>query len=283
LTPRDAQPGIGAKEANPVKLTSVLAYLEESPGKRLRPQLVQAAALAVGGEQASTQAHAAAEAIELIHTYSLIHDDLPAMDNDDMRRGRPTLHVAFDEATAILVGDGLQARAFELIACDDGLSTQQRVEIIACLAKASGFDGMVGGQSLDIEATEQTLTLEQLKNIHALKTGALITAALLMGAIAGGADESQRATLGAVGDKIGLAFQIIDDVIDVRSDSATLGKTSGKDAEAGKSTYVALMGLEDAEAAAMQLYEDALALLGEWDANAGELRSLLARMVKRDR
>lgn len=258
-------------------------FVLRNPGKRLRPQLLQAAAQATGGETARDLATAAAEAIELIHTYSLIHDDLPAMDDDDLRRGHPTVHVAFDEATAILVGDGFQAQAFELIANDDNLSAQQRVELIACLAKASGFDGMVGGQALDIEATEKVLTVDQLKRIHALKTGALITAALSMGGIVGEADASQKATLEAIGDKIGLAFQIIDDVIDVRGDSAVLGKTAGKDAAAGKSTYVALMGLEAAEAAAVQLYREAVDLLAPWGPKAEALRLLLSKMVERDR
>lgn len=265
------------------RLKAALEHLREAPGKRLRPQLLQAAAQATGGEKAWEQATTAAEAIELIHTYSLIHDDLPAMDDDDLRRGRPTVHVAFDEATAILVGDGLQAQAFELVATDDNLSAQQRIELVACLARASGFDGMVGGQALDIEATEKTLTVEQLKCIHALKTGALITAALSMGGIVGQANASQKATLEAIGDRIGLAFQIIDDVIDVRSDSAILGKTAGKDAAAGKSTYVALMGLEAAEAAAMNLYAESVDLLAPWGAKAEALRVLLSKMVERDR
>lgn len=264
-------------------ISAALLYLSNSPGKRLRPLLLLAAARATGNERGEALAAAPAEAIELIHTYSLIHDDLPAMDDDDMRRGRPTLHVAFDEATAILVGDGLQAKAFELIANEEKLSAQQRVDLVACLARASGFEGMVGGQGLDIEATEQTLTKEQLKNIHALKTGALITAALVMGGIVGQASRDQKTTLKAMGDKIGLAFQIIDDVIDVRSDSKTLGKTAGKDAAAGKSTYVALMGLEAAEAAAQDLYEESLALIENWGSEADALRELLARMVKRDR
>ncbi|MFT4769104.1 MAG: geranylgeranyl pyrophosphate synthase [Glaciecola sp.] len=267
----------------PDRLNRALAHLAASPGKRLRPRLLQAAASAVGNESGKTLAINAAEAIELIHTYSLIHDDLPAMDDDDLRRGQATLHVAFDEATAILVGDGLQTRAFELIASDEQLSPQQRVDLIVCLTKASGFDGMVGGQGLDIEATEQALTLEQLKNIHALKTGALITAALVMGGIVGQANSAQKITLEAVGDRIGLAFQIIDDVIDVRSDSATLGKTAGKDSAAGKLTYVTLMGLEAAENTATHLYEEALGLIDGWGPEADKLRDLLARMVKRDR
>lgn len=259
------------------------AYAIDALGKRLRPKLLAAAARATGGQSTDSKATASAEAIELIHTYSLIHDDLPAMDDDDLRRGRPTLHVAFDEATAILVGDGLQAKAFELIANDDQLSAEQRVALVQCLAKASGFDGMVGGQGLDIEATEKELSLDELKKIHALKTGALITAALVMGGIVGEASASQIAKLRLVGDKIGLAFQIIDDVIDVRSDSATLGKTAGKDAAAGKTTYVALMGLEAAESAALELYRESLSLIAEWDENTDPLRELLAKMVKRDR
>ncbi|EED30738.1 polyprenyl synthetase [gamma proteobacterium NOR5-3] len=264
------------------QLNRALSHTSTNPGKRLRPQLLQAAARATGNPVSEALAAAPAEAIELIHTYSLIHDDLPAMDDDDMRRGRPTLHVAFDEATAILVGDGLQAKAFELIASEEQLSAQQRIDLVACLAKAAGFEGMVGGQGLDIEATERTLSVEQLKNIHALKTGALITAALVMGGIVGQANPDQKHILKAVGDKIGLAFQIIDDVIDVRSDSTTLGKTAGKDAAAGKSTYVALMGLEAAEAAALALYQESVALIHDWGTEADSLRKLLARMVKRD-
>lgn len=264
------------------RLESARRYASKNTGKRLRPRLLQASAQAIAGETAATLAAVAAEAIELIHTYSLIHDDLPAMDDDDMRRGHPTLHVVYDEATAILVGDGLQAKAYELIATDRQLSTAQRIKLVACLAEASGFDGMVGGQGLDIEATDKALTLEQLQQIHALKTGALITAALVMGGIIGGASNAQQDTLKTIGDKIGLAFQIIDDVIDVRSDSATLGKTAGKDAIAGKSTYVALMGLEAAEAAAMDLYNQSLALIANWGFEADTLRELLARMVKRD-
>ncbi|WP_439100719.1 polyprenyl synthetase family protein, partial [Congregibacter sp.] len=195
---------------NSTHLKKAHSYSIDIPGKRLRPQLLQAAARATGNDAAEALAGPSAEAIELIHTYSLIHDDLPAMDDDDLRRGRPTLHVAFDEATAILVGDGLQAKAFELIANDDALSSEQRVKLIARLARAAGFDGMVGGQGLDIEATDQHLTLEQLKNIHALKTGALITAALVMGGIVGNATKAQLETLESAGDKIGLAFQIID-------------------------------------------------------------------------
>lgn len=265
------------------RLDEALAHLDQSPGKRLRPLLLSAAAVAVGGESVRPGTLAAAEALELIHTYSLVHDDLPAMDDDALRRGHPTLHVAFDEATAILVGDGLQARAFELIATDNTLPPEQRVALVACLAKASGFEGMVGGQSLDMQSTGKTLTLDALKALHAMKTGALITAALEMGGIIGGASTAQREVLCKVGAHIGLAFQIIDDVIDVRSDSATLGKTSGKDAAAGKSTYVSLMGLDAAEREATALHDDALKLIADWGDSADELRALISRLVHRDR
>lgn len=271
------------REPMPSRIAESLDYLAARPGKRLRPRLLLAAAAAVNPSGRASAGQSCADAIELIHTYSLVHDDLPAMDNDDLRRGQPTLHVAFDEATAILVGDGLQARAFQLIATDEGLTPEQRVALIACLAAAAGFDGMVGGQSLDMQATGRDLTLDELKHLHAMKTGALITAALEMGGIVGGADDAQRSTLRAVGERIGLAFQIIDDVLDVRSDSNTLGKTSGKDAEANKSTYVSLMGLEAAEAEAQRLYQEAVELLQTWDSYADGLRGLLKNMVRRDR
>jgi geranylgeranyl pyrophosphate synthase len=264
-------------------LDAALAHLASAPGKRLRPRLLLAAAHACDPAMDAARGEASAEAVELIHTYSLIHDDLPAMDDDAVRRGQATLHVAFDEATAILVGDGLQTRAFELLATDTTLSSEQRVTLIACLARAAGFAGMVGGQSLDMQATNRALGLDELKALHAMKTGALITAALEMGAIVAGAGDARRATLRQVGERIGLAFQIIDDVIDVRSDSATLGKTSGKDAASNKSTYVALLGLDAAEAEALRLYEEACALIDDWGEGAAPLRDLLARMVRRDR
>ncbi|MFT7287549.1 MAG: geranylgeranyl pyrophosphate synthase [Halieaceae bacterium] len=204
------------------------------------------------------------------------------MDDDDLRRGRPTLHVAFDEATAILVGDGLQSLAFESIARDVALTAQQRVELIARLARAAGFAGMVGGQSLDMAATQQQLSLDELKRMHAMKTGALINAALCMGGIIGAASDTQLQTLERVGERIGLAFQIVDDVLDVLGDTATLGKTRGKDAAAGKATYVTLLGLDKARGESARLYEEALDLLQGWSSDADELRALLGKMVKRD-
>jgi geranylgeranyl pyrophosphate synthase len=264
------------------KLDNAVAHLHRAPGKRIRARLVTAAASSLGNPS-EHRAASAAEAIELIHSYSLVHDDLPAMDDDDLRRGQPTLHVAFDEATAILVGDGLQARAFELIASDEQLSAQQRVELIACLAKAAGFDGMVGGQSLDMEATGKQLTLDELKQIHALKTGALITAALEMGGIVAGANGEQRQVLREFGAAVGLAFQVVDDIIDVESDSATLGKTQGKDAASGKVTYVSLLGIDGARAEAARLRAEALRLIEPWGEAAQPLRDLVALIVDRRR
>jgi geranylgeranyl pyrophosphate synthase len=267
----------------PPVLNAALMHLEVAPGKRIRARLLQSASAALGGAATDLRSASAAEAIELIHTYSLVHDDLPAMDDDDLRRGQPTLHVAFDEATAILVGDGLQARAFELIASDRSLSTKQRVELISCLARAAGFEGMVGGQSLDMQATEQRLTLDELKQIHALKTGALITAALEMGGIVADASAEQRQTLRDLGAAIGLAFQVVDDIIDVESDSETLGKTQGKDAAAGKATYVGLLGIEGARAEVARLRETALALIAPWGAAAQPLRDMVTLIVDRQR
>ena len=240
------------------RLVAAIRHVSVTRGKRARGRLLAAAEQALRPPGSESRAAVAAEAIELVHTYSLIHDDLPAM------------------------GDGLQARAFELLAADETLSALQRVDLIACLARAAGFEGMVGGQSIDIEATNRDLDLEELKAMHAMKTGALITAALEMGAIIGEADEDQRGILREVGALIGLAFQIIDDVLDVRSDSSTLGKTSGKDAEANKSTYVKLLGLEAAEAEAQRLHDAALELLADWGTEADELRGLLSQMVRRD-
>lgn len=273
----------GSRREAPARapLDEALQYVQRAPGKRLRPRLLMAAARACSERE--HDAAAPAQAIELIHTYSLIHDDLPSMDDDTLRRGQPTLHVAFDQATAILVGDGMQARAFELIATDTQLTAQQRVELCACLARAAGFGGMVGGQALDMASTNRELSLTELKAMHRMKTGALITAALEMGAIVGEASGAQRSTLVRVGERIGLAFQIIDDVIDVRSDSRTLGKTSGKDAASGKSTYVGLLGLEGAEAEASRLHGEALELVGDWGADAEQLRALLNQIVYRDR
>lgn len=265
-------------------LQAAAQYALSAGGKRIRPCLVYAAGKSVQVTRHPGQAlNFLATAIELIHTYSLIHDDLPAMDDDDLRRGKPSLHKAYDEATAILVGDGLQARAFELIADAPDLSGDQKVRIIKVLAHASGLQGMVGGQYIDISSTGKDLTLEQLQAMHALKTGALIRAALAMGGIAGGATEEQLAALDEYGRHIGLAFQVVDDILDVEGDTATLGKTQGKDGDANKPTYVKLMGLEGAKAEARRLLEAALDSLGGFGDSADHLRGLARYIVERDR
>ncbi len=264
------------------QISSATDYTLGEVGKCIRPVLAFAAHDACGGGSEQGIDNAAC-ALELIHTYSLIHDDLPAMDDDDLRRGRPSLHKAFDEATAILVGDGLQARAFELIADAPGLGAEQKVRMTKVLAAASGFAGMVGGQYVDIQATDSDMTLDELRAMHEMKTGALIRASLALGGIAADAAEEQLAALDSYGRHIGLAFQVVDDILDVEGDSATLGKTSGKDAEANKPTYVKLLGLDGAKAEAQRLLQaglDALEIFGE---SAERLRELARYIVERDR
>jgi geranylgeranyl pyrophosphate synthase len=221
------------------------------------------------------------EAIECLHTYSLIHDDLPSMDNDDLRRGKPTVHRAFDEATAILVGDGLQAFAFEWVSETDGLSDTQKIKLVKLLSKSVGFDGMVGGQAMDIAAEGKSLDVSALKEVHLRKTGALIEASVLAGAICGEANAAQIEALGRFSRNIGLAFQVMDDVLDVTASSETLGKTAGKDIAADKSTYVACMGVDAARAYANDLLNEALALLSTFGQAADALSALSRLLVHR--
>lgn len=278
-----ARPLIEASLAGtPEALRRAVGYALAVGGKRIRPALVFRAAGAVGGDSAPALDHAAA-AIELVHTYSLIHDDLPAMDDDDLRRGQPTLHRAFDEATAILVGDGMQVQAFTLLAQAPGLDSERRLRMIALLAGAAGFTGMVGGQHLDVDATGSAQTLAALKAIHARKTGALIRAALALGAHAAAADAGQLEALDRYGEHIGLAFQVVDDVLDVESSSAVLGKTQGKDAAANKATYVSLLGADGARREADALLAEALTALDGLGAGADGLRELAGYIVARDR
>ena len=263
-------------------LEDAVRYALQAGGKRIRPCLVYAAAQAVGSGNTDVAAlDDAACAMELVHTYSLIHDDLPAMDNDDLRRGRPTLHKAFDEATAILVGDGLQALAFELLASANGLSAEARLQMVTVMAQAAGLGGMVGGQFVDIAATGSPLALVELQGLHALKTGALIRASLSLGGIAAGAPDADQAALEAFGEHLGLAFQVVDDILDVEGSAATLGKTGGKDAAAGKTTYVSLLGLEGARSAADALLADGLEALECFGDNANPLRALARYIVQR--
>ncbi|WJI14410.1 polyprenyl synthetase family protein [Pseudoxanthomonas winnipegensis] len=234
-----------APDLAPQRLHAAMRHAVLGGGKRMRPLLVYAAGTLTGADEATLDAPAAA--VELIHAYSLVHDDLPAMDDDAMRRGRPTVHVAFDEATAILAGDALQTRAFEVLA-DAHAEPALRVAWLQTLAQASGVAGMCGGQALDIDATGQQQSLSALQRMHALKTGALIRASVRLGALAGGADAATLQRLDRFADALGLAFQVRDDILDVEASSETLGKTAGKDAAQDKSTYPALLGMDGAKA-----------------------------------
>jgi len=240
-----------------MRVGEAIRYSLEAGGKRVRPILCLLAAESVGAP--SEMALSGALALEYLHTYSLIHDDLPAMDDDDLRRGKPTCHVAFGEAHAILAGDGLQAEAFAILASDASIPADARVEAIALLAEASGWRGMVGGQALDLEGEGvEAFGLEHLKTIHRLKTGALLRASLEIGAVLGGAKNSWRQALRSAGAALGLAFQIQDDILDATSNAATLGKRTGKDAGKGKITYPALLGLDGARRALAEATENAL-------------------------
>lgn len=225
----------------PRRLHAAMRHAALDGGKRMRPLLTYATGTAFGCEPAALD-HAAA-AVELVHAYSLVHDDLPSMDDDALRRGKPTVHVAFDEATAILAGDALQSLAFELLACAP-LPAQARIDMLAELATAAGARGMCGGQALDIDATGRTIAVDALLRLHALKTGALLRAAVRLGAIAAAVSDDDRARLDRFADALGLAFQVRDDLLDVEGDSATLGKTAGKDHAQDKATFPSLLGID---------------------------------------
>ena len=251
-----------AETASPQRLHTAQRYSVLGPGKRIRPALVYATAETLGIPL--ERVDAAACAVELIHAYSLVHDDLPAMDDDDLRRGRPTCHRAFDEATAILCGDALQTQAFFTLAHARELdvTANARLRMLETLALASGSRGMAGGQAIDLAAVGQSLNIAQLEDMHIHKTGALIRAAVLLGAHAGnGLDSSQLDAINHYATCIGLAFQVMDDILDVEASTATLGKTAGKDAEQNKPTYVSILGLEAARKLAEDLHHDALSAL----------------------
>jgi farnesyl diphosphate synthase len=239
-------------EASPQRLHAAMRHAVLDGGKRMRPLLVYATGTAFGADVALLDAPAAA--VELIHAYSLVHDDLPAMDDDSLRRGKPTVHVAFDEATAILAGDALQSLAFELLT-DAPLAAPQRVAMLRELAIAAGARGMCGGQALDIDATGNAASVDAvaLQRLHALKTGALLRASIRLGAIATDVDVATSAALDRFADALGLAFQIRDDLLDIEGDSATLGKTAGKDLEQAKATFPALLGIEASRARLVEL------------------------------
>jgi geranylgeranyl diphosphate synthase type II len=268
----------------PKRLKLAMDYSLLAGGKRLRPVLVMAAAEACGAPASRVMLTACA--FECLHTYSLIHDDLPAMDDDDLRRGRPTNHKAFDEATAILAGDALLTLAFELVARNAGVAgvkAKDAVEAVRLFAVAAGAQGMVGGQMADILAENKRVTVDQLKAIHAGKTGALITGALEAGAVLAGASQAQRRALVRYGRHVGLAFQIADDVLNVVGDQKKLGKRTGSDAGRGKSTYPALLGLQKAQAFAHNELQAALAALKPLGAKGEPLAALARFVIERDR
>lgn len=261
------------------RLYDAMAYSVMGGGKRVRPLLVYAACEALGGDPA--RADQAACAVELIHAYSLVHDDLPAMDDDDLRRGRPTTHKAYDEACAILAGDGLQTLAFEtLLAAPQDAAV--RLEMVAVLARASGPAGMVGGQAIDLESVGRRIDQPALETMHLHKTGALIAASVQLGALASGAaTATDREALARYAQAIGLAFQVWDDVLDIEGDTQTLGKRQGADIARDKPTYPALLGLEAAKAYALELCDTALAAIAPLGERAEPLRALARYIVGR--
>ena len=266
--------------SSPKRLHAAMRHAVLLGGKRMRPLLVYAAGTAFGADEAALDAPAVA--VELVHAYSLVHDDLPAMDDDALRRGQPTVHVAFDEATAILAGDALQSQAFIAIA-NATLPDAARAALCAELASAAA--GMCAGQALDIDATGQSTAFDitSLERLHALKTGALLRASLRMGAIAAGADAASRSTLDRFANALGLAFQVRDDLLDVEGESATLGKTAGKDAAQAKPTFPALIGIEASRARLDALAGDMRDALSALPVDTAALAALGRLAIERDR
>ena len=263
------------------RLTGPMRYATMNGGKRLRACLVLAAArLAAGALPEGAMAVAAS--VECLHAYSLVHDDLPAMDDSDIRRGEPSCHIAFDEATAVLAGDALQTLAFELLAdVKTHVDGNVRAALVAALARAAGLDGMAGGQMLDLEAENRSTTLDEVRQMQAMKTGALIQYAAAAGGIHGGADVVLQSALERYARDLGLAFQIADDLLDYDGDAELLGKPAGQDADRGKGSFVVLMGLEPARAATGELIAGAEAALEPWGDAAAPLRSIARFAIER--
>jgi geranylgeranyl diphosphate synthase type II len=262
------------------KLYQAMRYSVFNGGKRVRPALCFAAAEAISASDDNTVKIAAA--VEMIHAYSLIHDDLPAMDDDDLRRGVPTCHIQFDEATAILAGDGLHSLAFKQLTNLTGITASINLEIIAILSDLAGCNGMVTGQAVDLESTGTQLSVEELNYMHTHKTGALIEASVVMGAMATNqADEAQVNALRSYARAIGLAFQIQDDILDVESSTEQLGKSQGSDSDNNKATYTSILGIEKAKSEAERLYQESLEALSPFDDKAEPLRALAKFIVHR--
>ena len=269
--PNDAPAGLGR----------AMRYGVLDGGKRLRPLLVLAACEAVQGDR--NAAMRAAVAAELIHAYSLVHDDMPCMDNDVMRRGKPTVHVEFGQAQAMLAGDAMQALAFEVLTPDEGLAPALQARLCGLLARAAGHAGMAGGQAIDLASVGHALDEAALREMHHRKTGALRQASVLMGGACGATDAVQWQALADYGDAVGLAFQVVDDILDVTQESAVLGKTAGKDQHANKPTYVSVLGLDAARAHAQALHDVALAALARGGlACSARLEQLATLVVERD-
>jgi farnesyl diphosphate synthase len=262
----------------PVRLHEAMRYATLGAGKRVRPLLVYGAGACCGAGRGDAALDSAALAVEFVHVYSLIHDDLPCMDDDVLRRGRPTVHVAFDEATAMLAGDALQAEAFRVLA-DAAIAAETRAALMGELAHAAGTAGMCGGQAIDLASTGRSLALAELESMHRKKTGALLLASVRMGALAAGADAATLAALDRYGRAIGLAFQIVDDVLDVEGTSEVLGKTAGKDARQNKPTYVSVLGLEAARQRAERLRHEALEALAALGSASRGGRTLRLRQL----
>ena len=277
------------QKAEAKHLLSAMEYSVFNGGKRVRPLLVYGAAQALSAFNVDEQTQAphatdlCAMAVEMIHAYSLVHDDLPAMDDDDLRRGKPTCHIAFDEATAILAGDALQTEAFSLLSQSQAdLAPTTQLKLINILAQASGLIGMAGGQSLDLEAVNKQVDLAYLETMHAHKTGALIKASILMGAYCqADINPTQLQALETYAQAIGLAFQVQDDILDVISDTKTLGKQQGADAALNKPTYVSLLGLDGAKEKASTLHQTALDALSDLPGNTEQLANIANYIVKR--
>ncbi len=267
-------PAQGLKEA--------MLYAATGGGKRIRPLLVYATASLTGRSLDDVPGiDACAVAVELFHTYSLVHDDMPCMDNDDLRRGRATVHKAYNEATALLVGDALQTMALGLIA-DSSMAASQKIRIISNFTRAGGLEGMAGGQAIDLESVGQPLTREALETMHRLKTGALLRSSVQMGGLAIDLSDEDLNRLDQFASSLGLLFQVVDDILDATADSQTLGKTAGKDAAANKPTFVSLMGLSAAKELAKNLHQEAIASLGIWGENAQLLRLIADKVLHRE-
>lgn len=269
LVPVDAPSGLG----------EAMRYAVLEGGKRLRPLLVLAACEAVNGQREA--ALRAGVAVELIHAYSLVHDDMPCMDNDALRRGKPTVHVKFGEAQAMLAGDAMQALAFEILTPDDGLAPALQAQLVRLLARAAGHEGMAGGQAIDLASVGKPLSEHVLRDMHRRKTGALLRCSVQMGAACGSVDAGKWEALTEFGSSIGLAFQVVDDILDCTQESHVLGKTAGKDEDANKPTYVSVLGLDAARQYARDLYNQALRALDRSGLKTDKLAWLAGWVVDR--